>query len=54
MRGKELKLGFSEKDRKIIRKNHMEETTNKENNWNYITETNLVEGAIKKPTWKKW
>ena len=31
MKGKDTKLGFNEKDRKIIWKNYMEEIMNKEN-----------------------
>ena len=47
MRGKDVKLGFSEKDGKRIWKNHMEEIMNKENNWDHITVASMVEGPIK-------
>ena len=50
MRGKDGRLGFSEKDRKRIWKNHMEEIMNKENNWDNVTEASMVEGPIKNVT----
>ena len=37
MRGKDGRLGFSEKDRKRIWNNHMEEIMNKENDWDHVT-----------------
>ena len=37
MRGKEGRLGCSKKDRKRIWKNHMEQITNKENDWDHVT-----------------
>ena len=46
MRGKDRKLDFSEKDRKRIWKNHMEEIMNKEKGWDHVTEACVVEGHI--------
>ena len=37
MRGKDERLGFSEKDRKRIWKNHMKEIMNIENDWDHVT-----------------
>ena len=36
------RLGFCEKDRKIIWKNYMEEIVNKENDWDHVTEASKV------------
>ena len=47
MRGRDEKLGFSEKDRKRIWKNHMEEIMNKENNWDRVTAASMIERPIK-------
>ena len=47
MSEKDEKLGFSENDRKIIWRNHMEEIMNKENDRHYVTEASMVEGPIK-------
>ena len=47
MRGKDGRLGFCEKDRKRIWKNHMEEIMSKENNWDRVTAASMVEGPIK-------
>ena len=47
MRRKDGRLGFSQKDKKRIWKNHMEEVMNKENDWDHVTETSIVEGPIK-------
>ena len=46
MRGKDGRLGFSEKDRKRIWKNHMKEIMNKKNDWNHVTEASMVEGPV--------
>ena len=54
MRGKDGTLGFSEKDRKIIWKNHMEEIMNKENDWDHVTAASIIEGPIKMLPEKKW
>ena len=43
MRGKDGRLGFSEKDRKRTWKNHMEEIMNKDNDWDHVTEASMVE-----------
>ena len=48
MKGKDRKLSFVEKDRKRILKNHVEEIMNKENDWDHMTEPNMVEGHIEK------
>ena len=50
MRGKDGKLGFSEKDRKRMMKNHMAEIINEENHWNHVTEPSIIKGAIEKVT----
>ena len=50
MGGKDEGLGFSEKDRKRIWKNHMEEIINKENQWEHLTATSMVEGPMKNVT----
>ena len=47
VRGKDGRLGFSEKDRKRIWKNHMKEIMNKENDWDHVTAASMVEGPIK-------
>ena len=47
MRGKDGRLGFSEKDRKRISKNHMDEIMNKENDWDRMTKASMAEGPIK-------
>ena len=50
MRGKDGRLGFSEKDRKQIWKNHMKEIMNKESDWDHETAASMVEGPIKNVT----
>ena len=50
MREKDGKFGFSEKDRKRIWKNHMEEIMNKEDGWDHVTAASMVEGPIKNVT----
>ena len=50
MRGKDGRLGFSEKERKRIWKIHMEEIMNKENDWDHVTAASMVEGSIKDVT----
>ena len=50
MRGEDGRLDFSEKDRKRIWKNHMEEIMNKENNWDHVTGAIMVEGPIRNAT----
>ena len=52
MRGKDGRVGFSEKDRKRIWKNHME-IMNKENDWDHVTAASMVEGPIKNVTCKE-
>ena len=53
MRGKDGRLGFSEKDKKRVWKNHMEEIINKENDWDHMTAARIVEGPIKNVTCKE-
>ena len=50
IRGKDGKIGFSEKDRKRIWKKHMEEIRNEENDWDHVTEASMVEGPIENVT----
>ena len=50
MREKDGRLGFSEKDRKRIWQNHMQEIMNQENEWDHVTEASMVEGPIKSVT----
>ena len=45
--GKDGRLGFSEKDRKRIWKDHVEEIMNNENNWDHVTEASIVKKPIK-------
>ena len=47
VRGKDERLSFSEKGRKRIWKNHIEETMNKQNDWNHVTAASMVERPIK-------
>ena len=37
MRGKDRKLGFSDKGRNRIWKNYMDKIMNKENDWDHVT-----------------
>ena len=53
MKGNSRRFGFSEKDRKRIWKNHMEEIMNKENDWDHVTAASMVEGPIKNVTHKE-
>ena len=50
MRGKDNKLGFSEKDRKQMGKNHMEKTRSKKHDWDGMTEDNITKKFIEKAT----
>ena len=47
IKGKDGSLGFSERDRKRILKNLIEEIMNKENDWDHVTAASMVEGRIK-------
>ena len=49
MTGKDRRLGFSEKDRKRIWRDHVEEITNNEN-WDHVTEASIVKGPIENAT----
>ena len=51
---KRQELGFLEKNRKRIWKNHMEEIMNKENNWYNMTEDSTIEGPVGKVPAKTW
>ena len=51
--GKDGKLDFSEKDRKRLWKNHMEDIMNKENDWDHVTAASMVEGPINNVTCKE-
>ena len=53
MKRKDRRLDFSKKDRKRIRKNHIEEIMNKEKDWNHVTAVSVVKGPIKNVTRKK-
>ena len=56
MRGKGRKLGFSEKDIKIICKYLVKEIVNKENKWDHMTEANMVKDSkesIEKVAWEE-
>ena len=54
MRGKDRMLCFSEKDRKRIWKNHMEEIMTKKNDWDHVTEASTVRDPLKTEAVKKW
>ena len=41
-------MGFIEEDRAKIWKEHMEKIMNEENEWDYMVETNAVEGPVEK------
>ena len=43
-----MKFGFSEKDRKRIWKNYLEEIINKKSDWVHMTEASLVERLVEK------
>ena len=49
MIGKDGRLGFSEKDRKRIWKDHLKEIMNNEN-WDHVTEASIVKGPIENAT----
>ena len=48
LRGGDGRLGFIEKDGAKIWKEHMEKIMNKENEWDHMVETDLVEGPVEK------
>ena len=48
LRGGDGRLGFIEKDRAKIWKEHMEKIMNEENEWDHMVETDLVEGPVEK------
>ena len=52
MRGKDVKLGFSEKGGKRMWKSHMEEVMNKEDDWDHMTEATILKGPVEKVTCK--
>ena len=53
MRGKDGRLGFIEEDRAKIWKEHMEKIMNKENNWDQMVESDVMEGPVEKVTSKE-
>ena len=53
VRGKEGKLGLSEITEKKKNENQMEETMNNENDWDHITEANMLKEPIQKVIWKE-
>ena len=53
MRGKNGKLGFGERDTKIIMEKSHAGSHNKENDWDYMTEAGVLEGPIEKVTNKE-
>ena len=48
LRGGDGRLGFIKEDREKIGREHMEKIMNKENKWDRIVETDLVEGPVEK------
>ena len=50
MRGRDGRLAFSEKDRGRIWREHMEQIMNEENEWDQITQVDVVEGPIERVT----
>ena len=48
LRGRDGRLGFIEEDRAKIWKECMEKIMNKENEWDRMVETDLVEGPVEK------
>ena len=50
MKGKNGNLAFTEQDRRIIWKEHMDMVMNEENEWGQITDVDLVEEPIEKVT----
>ena len=47
-RGRDGRLGFIEVDKAKIWNEHMEKIANKENKWDHMVETNVVEGPVEK------
>ena len=50
---KRQNVGFSEKDRKRIWKNYMEEMMKKQNDWDQVTAASMAEGPNKNVTHKE-
>ena len=48
LRGGDGRLGFTGEDRAKIWKEHMEKIMNKENKWDRMVETDVVEGPVEK------
>ena len=48
LRGGDGRLGFIEEDRAKMWKEHMEKIMNKENEWDHMEETDVVEGPVEK------
>ena len=53
LRGRDSRLGFIEEDRAKIYKQLMEKTINKENKWDHMVETDVVDGPEEKVTCKE-
>ena len=53
LRGRDSRLGFIEEDRAKIYKQLMEKTINKENKWDHMVETDVVDGPVEKVTCKE-
>ena len=53
MRGKDGKLGFGERDTKMIIEKSHAGSHNKKNDWDYMTEAGVLERAIEKVTNKE-
>ena len=48
MRGKDVRLCWSEKGRRRIWNNYVEKIKNRENDWDHVTDVSIIEGPIKK------
>ena len=48
LRGSDGRLSFIEEDRAKIWKIHMEKIINKENKWDHMVETDVIEGPMEK------
>ena len=53
-RGSNGRLNFSQKDRGIVWKEHMERIMNEENERDQNVKAKLVEGAVERVSGKKW
>ena len=53
LRGRDGRLGFIEEDRAKIWKEHMEKIMNRENNWDQMVDTDVMEGPVERVTSKE-